>query len=75
MDMITANPARDELMRDNKTFRELAQKHDTYEKRLSELANITFPNDEEILEETTLKKLKLAIKDELYTMMNAYTSH
>ena len=73
MDMITANPIRDALMEENKTFRDLAQKHDSYEKRLSELANINFPNEEELLEESNLKKKKLAVKDELYTMMNEFT--
>lgn len=69
MDMTTANPARDLLMKENQTFRELVQQHQNYEKRLSELASLTYPNEEELLEESTLKKKKLAIKDEIYLMM------
>lgn len=73
MDMTTANPARDLLMRENQTFRELVQQHQNYEKRLSELASLTYPNEEELLEESTLKKKKLAIKDEIYSMMQNYS--
>jgi uncharacterized protein YdcH (DUF465 family) len=73
MDMTTINPARDLLMKENQTFRELVQQHQNYEKRLSELASLTYPNEEELLEESTLKKKKLAIKDEIYTMMQQYT--
>jgi uncharacterized protein YdcH (DUF465 family) len=73
MDMTTTNPIRDQLLKESQTFRDLAQKHDNYEKRLSELASLTYPNNEELLEESTLKKKKLAIKDEIYAMMNEYS--
>ena len=75
MDMTTANPIRDQLMEESQTFRNLAQEHEGYEKRLSELAGLMYPNEEELLEESTLKKKKLAIKDELYSMMNSYLSN
>jgi uncharacterized protein YdcH (DUF465 family) len=78
MDMTTENPVRDLLMKENQTFRELVQQHQNYEKRLTELASLTYPNEEELLEESTLKKKKLAIKDQIYSMMHQYsetTSH
>lgn len=62
------------LLRENQNFKELAQQHQSYEKRLSELSELTYPNDDEILEETALKRKKLAIKDEMYTMMSEYTN-
>lgn len=71
--MSTVNPVRDTLLKENPTFRELVQIHENYEKRLTELASLTYPNDEELLEESTLKKKKLVIKDELYAMMNEYS--
>ena len=74
MDMITANPIRDVLMQESQEFRELVQKHDSYEKRLSELASLTYPSEEELIEESTLKKKKLAVKDELYGMMSEFTN-
>jgi len=74
MDMTTINPVRDELLRESQSFRELVEKHEGYEKRLSELAGLTYPSDEELLEESTLKKKKLAVKDELYAMMQKHAA-
>ena len=70
MDMSTADPVRDELLRSNQQFRDLVHQHEEHEKRLSELAHLTFPSDEEQLEETALKRQKLAIKDEIFAMMH-----
>ena len=76
MDMSTADPVRDELLRSNQQFRDLVHQHEDFEKRLNELAHLTYPNDDEQLEEATLKKRKLAIKDEIYAMMQqAVVSH
>ena len=71
--MKTVNPVRDTLLKENQTFKELVQTHEKYEQRLTELAGLTYPNDEELLEESTLKKKKLAVKDELYSMMDEYS--
>lgn len=68
--MTTINPVRDELLKNNQEFRDLAKLHENYEKRLVELSSLTYPNEEEMLEELTLKKKKLVVKDELYSMMN-----
>lgn len=69
METATAETVREELYKNNQTFRELVQKHQDYEKRLFELAELTYPNDQELLEETTLKKKKLQIKDQIYSMI------
>ena len=74
MDMKTNDPVRDELIRENPNFRDLVQQHQSYEKRLTELAQLTYPNDEELLEETTLKKKKLNVKDEIYAIMHNYSN-
>jgi uncharacterized protein YdcH (DUF465 family) len=73
MDMSTSDALRDELIKSNSAFRELVHQHQNYEERLVELAHLTYPNDEEQLEEVTLKKKKLQIKDEIYAMMHDYT--
>lgn len=73
MDMTTADPVRDELLEKNQDFRNLVQQHQDYEKRLTELAGLTYPNDDELLEETTLKKKKLSVKDEIYAIMENYS--
>jgi len=72
MDMSTADPVRDELLRSNQQFRDLVHQHQDFESRLNELAHLTYPNDDEQLEEATLKKRKLAIKDEIYAMMQQH---
>ena len=73
MDMSTPDVVRDELIKNNAAFRDLVHQHQSYEDRLSELAHLTFPSDDEQLEETTLKKKKLQIKDEIYAMMHEYS--
>jgi uncharacterized protein YdcH (DUF465 family) len=73
MDMSVADPVRDELLKSNQEFRDLVSQHENYEKRLSELAGLTYPNYDEQIEETTLKKKKLLIKDEIYAMMDQQT--
>lgn len=73
MDMTTTNSVRDVLIKENQAFRELIQQHQSYEKRLTELAQLTYPSDEELLEETNLKKKKLLLKDEIYSMMQSYS--
>ncbi len=73
MDMTTIDPVRDELIKVNQNFRDLVQQHQNYEKRLNELAELTYPNDDELLEETTLKKKKLNVKDEIYAIMQDYS--
>ena len=69
MDMSTADPVRDELLRNNQAFRELVHQHEDFEKRLGELAHLSYPSDDEQMEESMLKKKKLAVKDEIYAMM------
>lgn len=69
MEISTNDTLKQELFNKNQVFRDLVQKHQNYEKRLSQLADLTYPNDEELLEETTLKKKKLILKDEIHEMM------
>ncbi len=74
MDISTVDTVKVELSEKNPTFRDLVEQHQNFEKRLSELAELTYPNDEELLEEATLKKKKLVIKDEMYSMMQEYSN-
>ena len=76
MDLSTVDPVRDELLKTNPAFRDLVQQHTNYEERLNELAHLSYPSDDEQLEEVTLKKKKLLVKDEIYSMMQQHsTSH
>ena len=69
MEMRKTDSLKEELMSSNAEFRELAREHGRYEQRLSELSALSYPSDEEQLEEVTLKKKKLAIKDQMYSLM------
>lgn len=73
MEITASDTIKNELIKENQTFRELIRQHQTYEERLSELSGLTYPNEDEILEETNLKKKKLIVKDEIYSMMQDYT--
>jgi uncharacterized protein YdcH (DUF465 family) len=51
--------------KDDLNLRRLEDKHREYEERLFDLQRRRFLTEEEQVEETTLKKLKLRIKDEI----------
>jgi uncharacterized protein YdcH (DUF465 family) len=69
MEMTNADSLKDELIMSDPEFRELAREHGRYEERLSELSALPYPNDEEQLEEITLKKKKLAVKDQMHEII------
>ena len=69
MEITKADSLKEQLMTSNPEFRELVREHGRYEERLSELSALSYPSDEEQVEETTLKKKKLAIKDQMYSLM------
>ena len=72
MDIASTDSLKEELINRDPEFRELAREHTRYEQRLSELSALTYPSDEEQLEEITLKKKKLALKDQMYSIMAHY---
>ena len=59
---------KDYLIANNEQYRELVNEHRKYEARLSELASLHYPNNDEQLEETILKKKKLLLKDQMETI-------
>ncbi|MEP6925720.1 MAG: YdcH family protein [Pyrinomonadaceae bacterium] len=69
MDTSTMNSIREELMKSDPVFRQLATEHKKYESRLTELSTLHYPSDDEQNEEATLKKKKLAVKDQMYAML------
>jgi uncharacterized protein YdcH (DUF465 family) len=80
MDVTSTEALKEHLMTNDTEFRELAREHGRYEARLSELAALAYPSDEEQLEEITLKKKKLAIKDQMHAILlghqkNAVNTH
>ncbi len=69
METTNTDGLREELIMTDPEFRELAREHGRYEARLSELSSLAYPSDEEQLEEITLKKKKLAVKDQMHEIM------
>jgi hypothetical protein len=69
MEITNTDGLKEQLMTTDPEFRELAREHGRYEARLSELSALNYPSDEEQLEEITLKKKKLAIKDQMHSIM------
>ena len=72
MDLSTPDVVRDELIKTNSAFRDLVNQHQSFEARLTELAQLTYPNEDEQVEESTLKKKKLMVKDAIYEMMHDF---
>lgn len=53
------------LLRENEEFQRLSQKHQELDAKLHALAGRTFLSEDEKLEEVSLKKQKLALKDRM----------
>ncbi len=75
MDTVQTESIHSELFNTNPIFKELVETHQNYEKRLHELTELHYPNKQEQTEETSIKKKKLALKDEIYNMINDYSKN
>lgn len=60
--------SRDQLLANHDEFRKLAFEHTQYSQRLDSLTQKRFLTDDEKLEETRLKKLKLRLKDQMQSI-------
>ena len=69
MEITSTESLKEQLIAIDPEFRELAREHGRYEQRLGELSSLQYPSDEEQLEEITLKKKKLAVKDQMHAIM------
>ena len=64
------------LLLDNDEYRRLDEQHHEYEYRLADLTAKVVLSDEEQLEETTLKKKKLQVKDRMQAIAREHrTAH
>lgn len=63
--MSQSGPIREKLLEVNEEYRRLNEQHREYESRLTSLTSKTVLSDEEQIEETTLKKKKLQLKDRM----------
>ena len=63
-----------QLLQSNDEFRQLATQHHTLDERIHDLAIRQYLSEPEQLEEVTLKKRKLQLKDQMESMMRNYRS-
>lgn len=63
---------RDRLLRENEEYRMLATEHQEHEQRIGDLTRKPFLSEEEKVLEKTLKKRKLALKDQMYALMQRH---
>lgn len=63
---------KDQLLNTDAEYKRLALEHRTYSDRLDQLARKPFLSESEKLEEVTLKKKKLILKDQMQDRINRY---
>jgi uncharacterized protein YdcH (DUF465 family) len=69
---MTAQDLKNLLLESDDEFKELAARHRDLEQRLHELSNRSYLSEPEKLEEVTLKKRKLQIKDRMEDIARRY---
>ncbi len=60
------------LIETNEEFRRLSREHSEYAKKLDELEALPHLTEQEQIEETRLKKLKLRLKDQMEAILSQY---
>ncbi len=70
----TAEELKEYLVTADTHFRDLVHEHRKYEERLTQLASLSYPNDDELIEEKSLKKRKLFVKDQMEMILQQYRS-
>ena len=63
---------REQLLANNEEFRRLAAEHKSYADQLEKLNDLPHLNDDERLQEITLKKKKLMLKEQMYIIVQKY---
>ena len=63
------------LMATSEEFRKLAAEHSTFAQQLDSLEALPHLTEQEQIEETRIKKLKLRLKDQMEAMIHDYRHH
>ena len=72
MEFSETDALKQQLLANDIHFAELAREHKNYDERLTQLAALHYPSAEEQMEEATLKKKKLYLKDQMETILRGY---
>jgi uncharacterized protein YdcH (DUF465 family) len=70
--MMKEEEIKEHLMSANPEFRRLVDEHKQYEGKLAEIHNRQHMTDQDRLEEITLKKKKLHLKDQMNSMVQKF---
>jgi uncharacterized protein len=73
MSAAEAQEVKNLLLRSNDHYRQLVERHHQLDDRLHQLTDKHYLSDTEQLEEVTLKKRKLALKDQMEAMAREYS--
>jgi uncharacterized protein YdcH (DUF465 family) len=68
----TTHDIRQSLFLKDPEFRSLAEEHSRCESRLEEILNSSYLSSEDLLQEATLKKMKLRLKDQMESILARY---
>ncbi len=60
------------LIQNDQEFRQLVQRHQSYESKLEEFKKRSFLNEQDRFEQTIIKKKKLAVKDQMQLRIHDY---
>ena len=72
MGVVDTEALKQQLLASDSHYAELFNAHRQFEQRLGELAALHYPSAQEQMEEATLKKRKLNLKDEMETILRRY---
>lgn len=70
MEISKVDALKNHLMATDMLYRELVREHGRYENRLLELSTLPYPSAQEQVEESMLKKKKLAVKDRMQEILS-----
>ncbi len=75
MSVAEAQDVRNLLLKENDHYRQLVERHHQLDDRLHELTEKHYLSTSEQVEEVTIKKRKLALKDQMEQMAREYVVH
>ena len=75
MNAADAQEVKNFLLQSDQQFRQLAEQHHLLDDRLHQLIDKHYLSATEQFEEVTLKKKKLALKDQMESIVREYTRH
>lgn len=70
--MRSSDPLRESLMKQDEEFRQLSVQHEELDNRIDELSRQPYRTGTEELEEATLKKRRLQLKDQMELMIRQH---